>query len=100
MCLSLRKTSNAELLEKVILEILRYHEVENFDVVYKERGDELLLVDDLGLDSLTLTEIAFDAEDFLEISISNEQMMGIKNPSRLEKLRQKSCSVDQQFSPF
>jgi acyl carrier protein len=44
-------------------------------------GDHLRLVDDLGLDSLAVTEIVMLAEEVLQISISNEDLGRLRTVS-------------------
>jgi acyl carrier protein len=89
--LDFKKKPSSELLDAVVTEILRYHQIENFEAIRKEKGDAMSLVEDLGLDSLTMTEIAFDAEDFLEISISNEDMLAITTLQDLKDFARKAA---------
>lgn len=44
----------------------------------QQESDELRLVEDLGLDSLSLMEIVVMAEDVLNISVSNEELMRLR----------------------
>jgi acyl carrier protein len=78
LVLAFRESPDADKADRIVLAILRYHQADAFEGVYAAKGEASVLVDDLGLDSLTMTEIAFEAEDFLDISISNEDMLRIK----------------------
>lgn len=92
LVIQFRKAPQTETAGKIVIEILRYHQIANFDTLYQEKGDALVLLDDLGMDSLTMTEIAFEAEDFLDISISNEDMIHIKTVADLKAYVSKSFS--------
>ena len=87
-----RKTPSIDTAATIVTEILRYHQSDNFDALYAEKGEQLRLFDDLGMDSLTMTEIAFEAEDFLDISISNEDMLEIKTVQDLKAYVTRSIS--------
>lgn len=82
--LRFHKTPSAQLASEIAVDILRYHAPDRFDELYADKGDTLVLVSDLGMDSLTMTEIAFEAEDFLNITISNEDMIAIQSVADLK----------------
>ena len=51
---------------------------------------ETLLIDDLGFDSLSITEVVFFAEDLFDISISNAELVQIRTLDELRRfIRQK-----------
>lgn len=75
---------------EIVTEILKYHNPDEYESLYASRGDALILVDDMGMDSLTMAEIAFEAEDFLDITISNEDMLSIKTLGDLKSYVEKA----------
>ena len=73
----LRKTGNAELAGPVVIGIIeRFLEPEKRDLL-KNPQDSLRMVDDLGLDSLTLVEIVLAVEHGTGASIDNEDVQKI-----------------------
>ena len=73
----LRKTGNAELAGPVVIGIIaRFLEPEKRDLL-KDPKDSLRMVDDLGLDSLTMVEIVLAVEDAVGTSIDNEDVQKI-----------------------
>ncbi len=68
-----------ELAIRVVEEILRYQLGEKFDTIYMDKKGIMLLVEDLGVDSLTMIEIVFDAEEFLGVSITNQEVLALKS---------------------
>jgi len=84
LVLKFREAPEKPTADAIVIEILKYHEPEKFDKVYEAKGDDLVLVSDLGMDSLTMTEIAFEAEDFLDITIQNEDMLAISTVKDLK----------------
>lgn len=73
----LRKTGNAELAGPVVIGIIeRFLEPEKRDLL-KNPQDSLRMVDDLGLDSLTMVEIVLAVEDSTGASIDNEDVQKI-----------------------
>lgn len=73
----LRKTGNAELAGPVVIGIIeRFLEPEKRDLL-KNPQDSLRMVDDLGLDSLTMVEIVLAVEDATDASIDNEDVQKI-----------------------
>ncbi|MFP4202944.1 MAG: acyl carrier protein [Opitutales bacterium] len=59
--------------------ILRFHIGEGITQKLKAKGDDSLLVEDLGLDSLTMVEIAFEAEEFLGLSLNDDELRAIRS---------------------
>ena len=48
-------------------------EISNFDSVYAKKGDSAVIIEDFGIDSLTLAELLFYTEDLVGIRITNEE---------------------------
>ncbi|HVS51207.1 MAG TPA: acyl carrier protein [Opitutaceae bacterium] len=86
-----RRTRTAATLEKIVRGMLEYHGGDVFRTKYAEKQDGVLLVEDLGFDSLALVEISFQAEEFVGIVIQLEDFPKIKTLGDLQAfLREKS----------
>jgi acyl carrier protein len=69
-----RKTGSTDQLPAIIHGLIE-HYVERDARAKLERGDDSLrLVEDLAIDSLTMLEIVFLAEEVLQVSIDNEEL--------------------------
>lgn len=80
-----RQTGDVAQLDKVVHGVVeRYVERELRPKL--RRGDSSIrLVEDLGLDSLSLMEIVVLAEDVLRISVTNEELTGLKTIGDLNR---------------
>lgn len=94
LVLDFQTAPNEKKTEEIVIEILRYHQPDQFEILYRKKGDELELVSDLGMDSLTMMEITFEAEDFLNIAITNEEMLAIKTVADLKSYILKATSLN------
>lgn len=92
LVLAFRKNPNDASVDAVVCGILRYHSQDTFDQVHATHGDTMSLFEHLSMDSLTMTEIAFEAEDFLNIILSNEDMISIKTLADLKAFVRKAVS--------
>lgn len=73
-----------ELLAPVIVGVIAYHGGDNFTAKHAEKGGAVLLVEDLGFDSLTLVEISFQAEDFVGFIIQPQDFADLKTLDDLQ----------------
>lgn len=71
-------------LAKIVLGVLTHHAGEALRAKQAEKGDGVLLIEDLGFDSLALVEISFQAEEFVGIVIQIEDFAGIKTLGDLQ----------------
>ncbi len=71
-------------LSEIVLGVIQHHSGDVFTAKFAEKGDALLLVEDLGFDSLTLVEISFHAEEFLGYIIQIEDFAHIKTLGDLQ----------------
>ncbi len=72
-----RKTGNADLVGDVVLGIIeRFAEPDKKELL-KNAPDSLKMVEDLGLDSLTMMEIVLAVEDAVGTQIENEDVQKI-----------------------
>jgi 3-hydroxyacyl-[acyl-carrier-protein] dehydratase len=80
-----RRTGNAAHLPAIVQGIIE-HCVEHAARDKLARGGEnLRLVEDLGIDSLTMLEIVFLAEEVLEISIENEEVRTLRTVGEVQE---------------
>lgn len=78
------KTPTPDSLAQIVLGVMAYHGGENFTHLYAEKRDAVLLVEELGFDSLTLVEISFHAEEFVGFVIQIEDFAAIKTLGDLQ----------------
>jgi acyl carrier protein len=64
--------------------VMAYHGGETFVTKYAEKGGAVLIVEDLGFDSLTLVEISFQAEEFVDFVIQIPDFADIKTLDDLQ----------------
>jgi acyl carrier protein len=71
--------NRAESLNEIVLGLIE----KNLDLrqgnIVLQKGDDSLITDDLGLDSIMMMEIIMNIEEVLEITIPNEELMDIKS---------------------
>jgi acyl carrier protein len=69
-----RRTRNAAHLPTIIEGLIEHYAEPGSRPKLRGACDSLRLVEDLGIDSLTMLEIVFLAEDVLQVSIDNEEL--------------------------
>jgi len=69
-----RRTGNPDYLPVVIHGLVEHYVVSDARTKLSGAGDEVRLLEDLAIDSLTMMEIVFLAEDVLQVSIDNEEL--------------------------
>jgi acyl carrier protein len=77
-------TPNADILDQIVHGLLHYHVGEDFEELHGQKGGDVLLVEDLQIDSLTLVEISFQAEDFVGYAIQIEDFEQIHSLADLQ----------------
>jgi acyl carrier protein len=73
-----RKTHEASHLPAVIIGVIERFVEPDLRPKLKEADDELRLVEDLGIDSLTMMEIVILVEDVLQMQINNEELRNLR----------------------
>lgn len=76
--LAYRKTGNTDLIARVVLGIIERFLEPDQRPRLRDGGDDLRVIEDLGIDSLTLMEIVFLVEETLCISINNEELRDLR----------------------
>src|SRR5450432_4487140 len=73
-----RKTGNAEHVPAVVIGVIERFVEPDLRVKLKDADDDLRLIDDLGIDSLTMMEIVILVEDVLQMSINNDELRNLR----------------------
>ena len=81
-----RRGGHPELLPAIVRGVIEHYVEPGARAKLHAGGDELRLAEDLGLDSLTLMEIALLMEDVLLISIGNEELDTVRTIGDMRQL--------------
>src|ERR1017187_5658784 len=73
-----RKTKNTEHLPAIILGIVERFVEPDLRAKLRDPDDDLRLIEDLGIDSLTMMEIVILVEEVLQMSINNEELRHLR----------------------
>lgn len=74
-----RKTKNPELLPVVIIGVIERFVEPDLRPKLRVGSDDLRLVEDIGIDSLTMMEIVVLVEEVLQMSINNEELRNLRS---------------------
>ena len=80
-----RKTNEASHLPAVIIGVIERFVEPDLRSKLKAADDELRLVEDLGVDSLTMMEIVILVEDVLQMQINNEDLRNLRTVGDLPR---------------
>lgn len=73
-----RKTGNAEHVPAVVIGIIERFVEPDLRMKLKDADDDLRLIEDLGIDSLTMMEIVILVEDVLHMTINNDELRNLR----------------------
>lgn len=73
-----RKTGNIEHLPAIVLGIIERYVEPDLRAKLKDADDDLRIIEDLGIDSLTMMEIVILVEDVLQMTINNEELRHLR----------------------
>jgi acyl carrier protein len=73
-----RKTGNPEHLPAVIIGVIERFVEPDLRTKLKDADDDLRLIEDLGVDSLTMMEIVILVEEVLSMSINNDELRNLR----------------------
>lgn len=73
-----RKTGNPEHVPAVVIGVIERFVEPDLRTKLKDADDDLRLIEDLGIDSLTMMEIVILVEDVLQMSINNEELRNLR----------------------
>jgi acyl carrier protein len=80
-----RETADVTAIPAIVFGIIDRYQPATAPVQLAEADDTTRLIEDLGLDSLTLLEIVMSIEEVLHIRIANEELRGIRTLAQLNK---------------
>ena len=73
-----RKTSNPDHVPAVVIGVIERFVEPDLRIKLKEADDDLRLIEDLGIDSLTMMEIVILVEDVLQMTINNDELRHLR----------------------
>src|SRR5471032_1948733 len=73
-----RKTGNPEHVPAVVIGVIERFVEPDLRTKLKDADDDLRLIEDLGIDSLTMMEIVILVEDVLHMSINNDELRNLR----------------------
>jgi 3-hydroxyacyl-[acyl-carrier-protein] dehydratase len=73
-----RKTGNAEHVPAVVIGVIERFVEPDLRVKLKDADDDLRLIEDLGIDSLTMMEIVILVEEVLQMTINNDELRNLR----------------------
>ena len=73
-----RKTGNPEHLPAVVIGVVERYVEPELRIKLKDAADDLRMIEDLGIDSLTMMEIVILVEDVLHMTINNEELRNLR----------------------
>ncbi len=73
-----RKTGNPEHVPAVVIGVIERFVEPDLRVKLKDGDDDLRLIEDLGIDSLTMMEIVILVEDVLQLTINNDELRNLR----------------------
>ena len=74
-----RKTGNTEHLPAIVLGIIERYIEPDLRGKLKDADDDLRIIEDLGIDSLTMMEVVILVEDVLQMTINNEELRHLRS---------------------
>src|SRR5580700_6987994 len=73
-----RKTGNPEHVPAVVIGVIERFVEPDLRTKLKDADDDLRLIEDLGVDSLTMMEIVILVEDVLQLTINNDELRNLR----------------------
>jgi 3-hydroxyacyl-[acyl-carrier-protein] dehydratase len=73
-----RRTGNAEHVPAVVIGVIERFVEPDLRMKLKDADDDLRLIEDLGIDSLTMMEIVILVEDVLQMTINNDELRNLR----------------------
>jgi acyl carrier protein len=73
-----RKTGNADHMPAVVIGVIERFVEPDLRAKLKDADDDLRLIEDLGIDSLTMMEIVILVEDVLQLTINNDELRNLR----------------------
>jgi len=73
-----RKTGNPDHVPAIVVGIIERFVDPDLRTKLKDADDDLRMIEDLGIDSLTMMEIVVLVEDAIKISVNNDDLRGLR----------------------
>src|ERR1035437_965947 len=73
-----RKTGNADHMPAVVIGVIERFVEPDLRAKLEDADDDLRLIEDLGIDSLTMMEIVILVEDVLQLTINNDELRNLR----------------------
>ncbi|HOO92683.1 MAG TPA: phosphopantetheine-binding protein [Opitutales bacterium] len=73
-----RSTKDASLVPAIVTGIIERFLEPEARTLLKEKGDDVRIFDDLGVDSLTMLEIVMLVEDIIQITMDNDDLKDLR----------------------
>jgi 3-hydroxyacyl-[acyl-carrier-protein] dehydratase len=73
-----RKTGNPEHIPAIVIGVIERYVEPDLRTKLKDADDDLRLIDDLGIDSLTMMEIVILVEDVMQMTINNDELRNLR----------------------
>lgn len=90
--LEYRKAPDRALLARIVEDVIAHHAgAETLATGRAEKGEAVLLIEDLGFDSLALVDLSFQAEEFVDVLIQIEDFAAIKTLADLQAFMQRKA---------
>lgn len=94
-----RRTGSAEYLPAIIHGLIEHYVEREARAKLGRSEDDLRLVEDLAIDSLTMLEIVFLAEDVLQISVDNEDLRPFRTVGDIKRFLASRLKLGPQARP-
>ena len=89
-----RQTGDPACLPAIILGVIEHHVDSDLRPKLRDADDDLRLIEDLGIDSLTMMEIVALAEDVLPVSINSEELCQLRTLGDVKQVMEcKLCGL-------
>lgn len=91
---SYRETGDVEGLGCFLVGCIKRHTDEEYYELLDTGGPDVSFIDDIGIDSMTMMEIAMMIEECLEIRIDNQELIGIRTLGDLDGYIRKTATAN------